>query len=141
MEAYLASSVAPRQFNLVLLATLAGMALALAGAGLYGVMAYLVTQRSGEIGIRMALGARRADVFRLVARQGLTMAGAGVAVGLAASLAAAQVMETMLYGVKPRDPVIFATVPVLLIAVALIASYIPARRASKIDPMAALRME
>ena len=141
MEDYVEASVAPRKFNLVLLGVLAAIALALSAAGLYGVMVYLVTQRTAEIGIRMALGARGADVLRLVVGKGLLLAGGGVALGLVASLAAARVMDTLLYGVQPRDPVIFAVVPVFLLGVAMLASYIPARRASRMDPMTALRME
>jgi putative ABC transport system permease protein len=141
MEDYVEASVAPRKFNLVLLGILAAIALALSAAGLYGVMVYLVTQRTAEIGIRMALGARGADVLRLVVGKGLLLAGGGVALGLVASLAAARVMDTLLYGVQPRDPVIFAVVPVFLLGVAMLASYIPARRASRMDPMTALRME
>ncbi len=141
MEAYVADSATPRRFNLVLLATFAAIALVLAAAGLYGVMSYLVSQRSGEIGIRMALGARPGDVLGLVIRKAMTLAGAGVALGLIAAWGATRVMSSLLYGVQARDPVVFAAAPAILMAVAALASYIPARRASRVDPLVALRME
>jgi putative ABC transport system permease protein len=141
MEAYVEDSATPRRFNLILLATFAAIALVLAAAGLYGVMSYLVSQRIGEIGIRMALGARPGDVLGLVIGKAMTLAGAGVVLGLLASWTATRVMSSLLYGVQARDPVVFAAAPVILIAVAALASYIPARRASRVDPLVALRME
>jgi putative ABC transport system permease protein len=141
MEEYVAGSATPRRFNLVLLGTFALMALLLAAAGLYGVMSYLVSQRTGEIGIRMALGARPADVLGLVVKKAMILAGAGVSLGMIAALGVTRVMGSLLYGVEARDPMVFALTPAVLIAVAALASYIPARRAARVDPMVALRME
>jgi ABC-type antimicrobial peptide transport system permease subunit len=141
MQTYVADSVAPRRFNLILLGAFALLALVLASAGLYGVMSYLVSQRTPEIGIRIALGATRGDVLRLVIGRGLGLAGIGVAIGLAASLAGMRVMSGLLFGVEPRDPLVFAVVPLVLISVAALASFIPARRASRVDPLVALRMD
>jgi putative ABC transport system permease protein len=110
-------------------------------AGVYGVMAYVVGQRSNEIGLRMALGASPGTVMRLVLRQGLALAGIGLAIGLAGAVAATRLLTKMLFEVKPGDPVTYAGVVVLLGAVAMAASYIPARRATKVDPLVALRQE
>ena len=141
MEQWLAESVASRGLVMKLTSLFAFLALVLAGVGIYGVMAYTVAQRTHEIGIRMALGARGADVLRLVVGQGMVLALLGVALGLAGALAAARVMASLLYGVSATDPVTFASVALLLSAVAALACYIPARRATKIDPMIALRYE
>jgi len=141
LEYYVSDSLGPRRFDLTLIAAFAAIALALAGAGIYGLMAYLAAQRTSEIGIRMALGARRTQVLRLIVQRGAVLAVQGVALGLAGSLAAARVLQNLLYGVTPRDPAIYAAAPVVLLAVALAASYVPARRAARVDPMAALRME
>jgi predicted permease len=129
------------RFYLLLLATFAGVALALAAVGVYGVTSYSVARRRSEIGIRMALGARPADLLRMIVGEALVVAGAGAAVGLAAALALTRVMASLLYGVEPADPVTFAAVPVVLAVVALAATYVPARRATRIDPLAALRSE
>jgi ABC-type antimicrobial peptide transport system permease subunit len=126
---------------MVLVAIIASLALALAAAGLYGVLAYVVSRRNGEIGIRMALGAQRADVMRMVIGRGLRLACAGVAAGLLISLAAARVMSSLLFDTKSTDAGMLAAGPVVLLAVAALACYIPARRASRVDPMVALRME
>jgi putative ABC transport system permease protein len=123
------------------LASFAAFALLLAGIGVYGIIAYSVTQRMREMGIRVALGASPSDVFGLVLRKAVLLATIGVAVGIPAALALSRVMGSLLYGVSPRDLSIFASVPVLLVLAALAASYIPARRATKVDPMAALRWE
>ena len=137
----LARSVAPRRFNMMLLGCFALIALILASVGIYGVMAYYITQRTHEIGIRMALGAQASDVLKLVVRQGMLMALIGIASGLIVAFALTRVMTSLLYEVSATDPLIFAGISLLFIAVALLASYIPARRATKVDPMVALRYE
>jgi len=126
---------------LVLLGFLTAVALLLSAAGLYSVMAYFVTERTGEIGIRVALGAKRSDVLRLVLVQGLILAATGVVIGLAIGAMAPRLLTTMLYGVTPHDPFIFLVAPVLLMITALAANYIPAMRATKVDPIFALRAE
>jgi len=141
MEASLAENTAAPRFRTLLLGIFAGLAVILAMAGVYGVMAYVVGQRSNEIGLRMALGATSGDVLRLVLRQGLALAAIGLALGLAGAFAASRLLTSMLFEVKPNDPVTYAGVAVLLGVVALAASYIPARRAARIDPLVALRQE
>ncbi len=134
-------SLRARRFNLTLVGVFAGTALLLALAGIYGVMAYSVTRRTHEIGVRVALGAHPGDVLRLILAQGLLTAAAGVAAGIAGAIALTRAMQSLLYGVSPTDPLTFAAVALLLAAVALLASYLPARRATKVDPMVALRYE
>jgi hypothetical protein len=129
---------APR-FRTLLLAIFAGLAVCLAMAGVYGVLAYLVAQRTNEIGLRMALGANQGDVLRLIVRQGVELAAIGLTIGLAGSFAAARVLAGVLYDVKPTDPMTYAAVAGFLGLATLAASYGPARRATKIDPMIALR--
>jgi putative ABC transport system permease protein len=137
----LSGSIAPRRFNLFLLVSFAGVALVLALVGVYSVMAYLVAQRTREIGIRVALGAKPSDALRLIMVQGLFLASIGVAVGLVGAFVLTRLLASMLYGVKSDDPATFVTVSALLMGVALLASFIPARRATKVDPMVAQRNE
>jgi putative ABC transport system permease protein len=141
MESLLADSVARARFATLLLTVFAGIALVLAAVGIYGVMAYAVTQRTHEIGIRMAMGAQTTDVLKLIVKKGLTLALCGVGIGLGAAFALTQIMSSLLYGVSASDPLTFATISVLLALVALLACYLPARRAAKVDPMIALRYE
>ena len=141
LASIVSDSVAQRRFSMLLLGMFALIALFLAAIGLYGVVAYSVNQRTQEIGVRMALGAQRADVFRLIVGGGMTLAVVGVILGLAGALAAARVVETMLFGVTPFDPASYGTTAGVLLAVAALACYLPARRAMRVDPLAALRQE
>jgi ABC-type antimicrobial peptide transport system permease subunit len=117
------------------------VALALAVIGLYGVLAYAVTQRQREIGVRMALGAQRRDVLSLVVGHGMRLVLVGICIGLAAALGFSRVLQTLLFGVEPSDPLTFSVIPLLLAAVALFACWLPARRAARVDPIEALRCE
>ncbi|HEX3560945.1 MAG TPA: ABC transporter permease [Pyrinomonadaceae bacterium] len=141
MEQMVADSLAQRRFSMTLFGVFAALALALAVVGLYGVMSYAVAQRTHEFGLRMALGAQRRDILRMVVGQGLVLVGVGLAAGLVGALALTRVMSSLLYGVSATDPLTYAGIALLLAAVALLASYIPARRATKVDPMVALRYE
>jgi predicted permease len=136
-----AESIASQRFSLILLGAFAGLALLLAGTGIYGVLSYLVGLRTREIGVRMALGAQRLDVLRMVLQDGARMTLAGTAIGIVAALGLTRLMASMLFDVKPTDPITFGLVAVVLCGIALLAGYVPARRAAKIDPMVALRYE
>jgi putative ABC transport system permease protein len=139
MDEVLDASLASRRFSANLVAGFAGGALLLASIGIYGLLAYMVGQRSREIGLRLALGAQRADVLRLVLGKGVVLAGLGIVAGVIFSASTASMMASLLYGVRPHDPVVFLMVPLLLLVVAIAASYIPAWRATKVDPIVALR--
>lgn len=141
MEQVRGESTSRTDFNMTLLVIFASVALLLAAIGIYGLMAYLVQQRAHEIGIRMALGASAHDVLKMVVRQGMALALAGVLIGVAAAVGLTRLLASLLYGVSPRDPIAMTSVPLLLIAVALAATYIPARRASRVDPVVSLRYE
>ncbi|HMB82338.1 MAG TPA: FtsX-like permease family protein, partial [Vicinamibacterales bacterium] len=140
-DQYLARSIATPRFTAILIGAFAGLALLLAGFGLYGVMAYSVAQRSREIGIRMALGAQAADVRSLVVHQAVQLGTAGLALGLAGALAVTRVLDSLLFGVTASDPLTFAAVSAALITVLLLAAYLPARRATRVDPIVALRAD
>jgi predicted permease len=141
IEASLTENVAAPRFRTLLLGIFAALAVCLSMAGVYGVMSYVVGQRANEIGLRMALGASPSDVLRLVMRQSITLTAIGIIVGLAGAAGVTQLLTSMLFGVKPSDPLTYTTVIALLVGVALLASYIPARRAMRVDPMIALRYE
>jgi len=141
MEEDLSGSMARTSFSLIMLGIAAAVALILGAIGIYGVISYVVSQRTRELGVRLALGAEPSDVRRMVLRQGLVLAGVGVTVGLGAALGLTRLMEALLYGVDPIDPLTFGAVAISLTAVALLASYVPARRASKVDPVVAIRFE
>ena len=139
MERIVSNSIGRQRLYAALLGIFAAVAVALAGIGIYGVMAYAVTQRTREIGIRMALGAARGTVMRLVLGQGAVLAGAGIAFGLAGAAATTRYLDTLLFGLTPLDPATFAVVSLMFAAIAALASYVPARRATKVDPLVALR--
>jgi len=133
--------VAQPRFSSLLVGMFAVLALALAAVGLYGLVAYSVTQRTNEIGIRMALGAKQSDVLRMIVLQGMKLAISGLAIGIGISLAFGRFLASMLYGVKPADPVTLVLGSMGLVGVTLVSNYIPARRAAKVDPIVALRYE
>jgi putative ABC transport system permease protein len=141
MNDVIATSVAPRKFNTLALGLFASVALILAAIGIYGVMAFSVAQRTQEIGIRIALGAQMKDVLRMVVKQGMTLAIVGIAIGVIVAIAVTRLMKSLLYGVTATDPTTFAIIALLLSGVALLACYLPARRAARVDPMIALRCE
>jgi ABC-type antimicrobial peptide transport system permease subunit len=141
MDDIIDRNVVDRRQQMILLGAFAALALVLASIGLYGVLSYAVTQRSREIGLRMALGATGSSVVRMVVRHGLLLTGIGIAIGLAGSWAATRSLKNLLYGVSATDPVTFAEVAALLTLIALAACWIPARRASQVDPITVLREE
>jgi ABC-type antimicrobial peptide transport system permease subunit len=141
MDRLLAKSMARQNFNMILLGVFGGIALLLAAIGIYGVMSFTVEQRTNEMGIRIALGAGTGQLLRLVIGHGLLLAGIGVAIGLAAAFGLTRLMSSLLYGVKATDAATFVAVAVVLSAVAALACYIPARRATRVDPITALRWE
>jgi len=141
MNDVVATALATPRLTGFLLVAFAAIALALAAVGIYGVLAYVVSQRTQEIGIRLAIGADRSQVLGMVLRQGLLLAGTGIAAGLMGALALTRLMTSLLYNIQPNDPLTFAAVAVTLLAVALAASFLPARRATRVSPITALRAE
>jgi ABC-type antimicrobial peptide transport system permease subunit len=141
LDYYYSKSMARTSFTLVMLALAGGMALLLGVVGLYGVIAYSVSQRTQELGIRMALGAQKRHVLKLVLVQGMTLTLIGVAIGIAGAFVLTNLLSSLLYGVKPTDPLTFGTVSFILISAAMLACYFPAKRATKVDPIVALRYE
>jgi predicted permease len=141
MDAIISDSISDRKFSMVLLGTFAALALLLSSIGIYGVISYLIGERTHEIGIRMALGAQRKDVLALVLSEGVRLMLLGAAIGIAAALGLTRLMANLLYGVSATDPLTFVAVPIILLGVAMLACYIPARRAMRVDPMTALRYE
>ena len=141
MDSWLRGSMARTSFTLVMLGIAAAVALLLGTIGIYGVISYVVSQRTRELGVRIALGAGGRNVVRMVLKQGLVLAGVGAVVGLGSAYGLTRLMTALLYGVSPADPLTYASVAVVLVAIALLASYVPARRAASVDPMEALRAE
>ena len=141
MDQQVAESLARRRFSMLLLGIFASVALVLATIGIYGVMAYLVNQGTRELGIRMALGATPRNILNLVVRQGMALAVAGVTIGLLAAFLLTRLIQSLLFGVNASDPITFAGISVLLAIITLIACYIPARRAARIDPLVSLRYD
>jgi len=141
MAEVLDQALAMRWFNTVVISLFAGSSLLLAMVGIYGVIAWTVRQRTREIGVRMALGAQRRAVLALVLGRGLKLAGAGIVLGLIGAISSTQLLRSLLFGVGPTDPITFVVVPLLLVVVALLACWLPARRAAAVDPMEALRSE
>jgi putative ABC transport system permease protein len=141
MDERIGRSLAGRRFNMVLLAVFASLALTLAGIGIYGIVAYSVTERTHEIGVRLALGAQRRDVMAMIVAQGMVLTMIGTAVGVVSALLVTRMMSSLLFGVSAADPVTFVVIPVLLAAVAFVACSVPARRATRVDPLVALRAE
>ena len=141
LQDLLDGAAAHTAFTMVLLVIAAAAALLLGMVGIYGVMSYVVSQRTGEIGVRLALGASPSNVAAMIGRQGALVSLAGAATGLAVAFAGTRLIESLLYGVSPREPLVFATMTMLLVAVALVACWLPARRAARLSPLDALRSE
>jgi putative ABC transport system permease protein len=141
MDQIVSDAVAPQKLLTYLLTVFASVALILASVGIYGVMSYSVSQRTHEIGIRMALGAQTSHILKQVLGQGIKLATFGIVIGLAAAYGVTRLMSSLLFKVESTDPFIFISLPLLLVMVAIIACYLPARRATKVDPMVALRYE
>jgi putative ABC transport system permease protein len=141
MDQLLESSLGQRRLSMILLGAFSAIAMLLASIGIYGVLAYSVTQRSRELGIRMALGAARGRVLRLVIGQGMALAGIGIGVGLVGAFALTRLLASQLYSVTPTDPLTFTAVSLLLASIALVATLVPALRATRVDPVVALREE
>jgi putative ABC transport system permease protein len=141
MESLMAVSLAQERLNMLLLGLFAALALTLAAVGIYGQMAYSVSHRTREIGLRMAMGARSRDILQLVVADGAKLAFLGIAIGIAAALGLTRLMASLLFDVTPKDPATFAAVALLLAFVGLVACYIPARRATRVDPMVTLRYD
>jgi predicted permease len=141
MQHIVSEAIARQRFSMLLLGIFAVLALVLAAVGIYGVMSYSVAQRTHEIGIRMALGARRADVLQMTVKQGLKLVGAGMIIGLAAAFLLTRVMASLLFGISATDPITFVGISLVLLVVAILASYVPALRATKVDPIIALRAQ
>jgi len=141
MQEVYSHSLARTSFTLVMLGIAGAMAMVLGVIGIYGVISYAVSQRRREIGIRLALGAQQAELRRMFVRSGLALAGIGVAIGLGTAAGLMQLMKSLLFGISPLDPMTYASVPVVLVAAAVLASYLPARRASAVDPVEALKAD
>jgi putative ABC transport system permease protein len=141
MDHIVAEAVARQRFSMLLLGLFAALALLLASIGIYGVMSYSVAQRTREIGIRIALGARRVDVLQMTVKQALKLVGAGMLIGLVAAFLLTRVMASLLFGISATDPITFIGISLVLLAVAILASYVPALRATKVDPITALRAQ
>jgi putative ABC transport system permease protein len=141
MDHIVSEAIARQRFSMLLLGIFAVLALVLAAVGIYGVMSYSVAQRTHEIGIRMALGARRTDVLRMTVKQGLRLVSVGMLLGLAAAVLLTRVLASLLFGISATDPITFIGISLVLLAVAILASYVPALRATKVDPIVALRVQ
>ena len=141
MDHIVSEAIARQRFSMLLLGIFASLALVLAAVGIYGVMSYSVAQRTHEIGIRMALGARRTDVLKMTVKQGLKLVSVGMMLGLVAAFLLTRVLASLLFGISATDPVTFIGISLVLLAVAVLASYLPALRATKVDPIIALRAQ